>query len=163
VTGSRLERAPLAPPAARRRVVAAVIALAGVAALAGCGRVGPPRAPEMVIPRTPDPVTAESAADGVKVSWKRPREYVDGEPLDDLAGFRVLRACQPDVVFTELTTVPVEDQARFRKVGSFTMLDHEAPLGVPCRYQVIAFTFDAYTSPPGESEDVIRTVPGAQP
>jgi hypothetical protein len=27
---------------------------------------------------------------------------------------------------------------------------------VSCRYQVIAFTFDEYTSPPAESEDVVR-------
>lgn len=123
---------------------------------AGCGRVGSPRAPEMVIPMTPDPVKVESAADGVKLSWRRPREYVDGEPLDDLAGFRVLRACQPEVVFAEVATVPVDDQQRFRKAGSFSMIDHAAPIGVSCRYQVIAFTFDGYTSPPAESEDVIR-------
>lgn len=163
MTARRVPPRRLGAPPVLGLVVSAIVAVAGSAAVTGCGRVGPPRPPEMVIPRTPDPVTVESAADGVKVSWKRPREYVDGEPLDDLAGFRVLRACQPDVVFTELTTVPVEDQARFRKTGTFSMLDHDAPLGVPCRYQVIAFTFDAYTSPPAESEDVVRTVPGAQP
>jgi hypothetical protein len=148
----------------RRRLLgylclAAVVTLGGMA----CGRVGPPRAPEHVIPLSPDPVTVESSPDGVKLSWRRPRAYVDGEPLDDLAGFRVLRACQPEAVFAEVTTVPVVDQQRFRKASTFSMLDHAAPLGVPCRYQVIAFTFDAYTSPVAESEDIVRSVPGAIP
>jgi hypothetical protein len=153
-------------PRSRRRssVARALLGLIAAASLAaGCGRVGPPRPPEFVIPRSPDPVNAESAPDGVKVSWQRPKDYIDGEPLDDLAGFRVRRVCQPDAEFVEVTTVPVQDQQRFRKASSFSMLDHEAPLGVSCRYQVIAFTFDEYTSPPAESADVVRTVPGALP
>jgi hypothetical protein len=150
---------------ARRRTgpLAGVAFCAALATLAGCGKVGPPRAPEFVIPKTADPVEVESAADGVKVTWKRPREYVDGEALDDLAGFEVLRACQPETTFARVATVPVTDQGRFRKASSFTMLDHAAPLGVSCRYRVIAFTFDEYTSPPAESADVVRTVPGAAP
>jgi hypothetical protein len=129
----------------------------------GCGRKAPPRPPEYVIPQSPDPVVVESSTDGVKVSWRRPREYVDGEPLGDLAGFRVLRACQPESEFSEIASVPVTDQQRFRKASSFSMLDHAAPLGVSCRYEVIAFTADEYSSPPAESEDVVRTVPGARP
>jgi hypothetical protein len=148
---------------ARRALLAAGCALAAAAVPAACGRVGSPRPPEMVIPMMPDPITVESAPDGIKVTWRRPREYVDGEALDDLAGFRVLRACQPEASFAEVTVVPVVDQQRFRKASTFSMLDHAAPLGVPCRYQVIAFTFDEYTSPPAESADVIRTVPGAVP
>jgi len=135
-----------------------------LAALAGaCGRVGPPRAPEYVIPRSADPVAVESSADGVKVTWRRPREYVDGEPLDDLAQFVVLRACQPESTFAEVAKVPVTDQQRFQKASSFSVLDNEAPLGVACRYQVVAWTFDEYSSPPAESPDVIRTIPGAIP
>jgi hypothetical protein len=138
---------------------AALLALAG----AGCGRKAPPRPPQYVIPQSPDPVVVESSPDGVKLSWRRPREYVDGQPLGDLAGFRVRRACQPEIQFSEIASVAVTDQQRFRKANSFSMLDSDAPLGIPCRYQVIAFTFDEYTSPPAESEDVVRTVPGAAP
>jgi len=129
----------------------------------GCGRKAPPRPPEYVIPQSPDPLTVESSPDGVKLSWRRPREYVDGEPLGDLGAFRVLRACQPEVDFSEIASIPVTDQQRFRKASSFSMLDHAAPLGVPCRYQVVAVTTDDYTSPPAESEDVVRSVPGAVP
>jgi hypothetical protein len=147
-----------------RRGHAGRLALAGLLALAGaCGRVGPPRPPEYVIPRSAEPVEVESSADGVKVTWRRPREYVDGEPLDDLAEFVVLRACQPEASFNEIAQVAVTDQQRFRKAGTFSVLDTGAPLGVPCRYQVIARTFDDYASPPAESADVVRTVPGAVP
>ncbi|HEY8515209.1 MAG TPA: hypothetical protein VIS07_06835 [Candidatus Binatia bacterium] len=139
------------------------LALTGAFAVAGCGRVGPPRPPEYVIPKTADPVEVESAADGVKVTWRRPREYVDGEPLDDLARFVVLRACQPEATFQEIAVVPVTDQQRFRKASIFTLLDSDAPLGVSCRYQVIAMTFDEYASPPAESADIVRTIPGAIP
>ena len=34
-------------------------------------------------------------------------------------------------------------------------VDRDAPIGLQCRYQVIAFTFDAYTSPPAESPDFV--------
>ncbi|MEW6270768.1 MAG: hypothetical protein AB1689_15910 [Thermodesulfobacteriota bacterium] len=149
---------------ARARIVpAAWLALALLGAVASCGRVGPPRPPEYVIPRSADPVEVESSPDGVKVTWRRPREYVDGEPLDDLAQFLVLRACQPETTFHQVAKVPVTDQQRFRKASTFSMLDADAPLGIPCRYQVVAMTFDEYSSPPAESADVVRTIPGAIP
>ena len=59
--------------------------------------------------------------------------------------------------------MPVTDNQRFRKQTTFTLIDDGAPLGVSCRYQVIAFTLDDYTSPPAESADVVRTVAGALP
>lgn len=154
--------------AARRRTAPRAALLIGCGVLAalapaGCGRKAPPRPPQFVIPQSPDPVVVESSPDGVKIGWRRPREYVDGEPLGDLAGFHVLRACQPETTFAAIATIPVTDQQRFRKAGSFSMLDHDAPLGVSCRYEVIAFTFDGYTSPAAESEDIVRTVPGAVP
>ena len=46
---------------------------------------------------------------------------------------------------------------------SFSTVDAEAPPGETCRYQVIAFTLDEYTSPPAESEDFIRSFPGSMP
>ena len=46
----------------------------------------------------------------------------------DLGAFRVLRACQPEVDFSEIASIPVTDQQRFRKASSFSMLDHAAPL-----------------------------------
>jgi hypothetical protein len=130
---------------------------------AACGRIGSPRPPEFVIPMSPEPVKVENTPEGTKITWKRPKQYVGGDPLDDLAGFRVQRVCLPDAAFSVIATVLVEDQQRFRKTPSFSIVDKDAPLGLQCRYQVIAFTADAYTSPPAESEDFIRSFPGAVP
>lgn len=142
---------------------ARVLALAAALGMAACGRVGSPRPPELVIPQPPPTVTLENTAEGVKISWKRPKEYVGGDALDDLAGFRVERICRPDGVRTLVATVPVQDQQRFQKTASFSAIDPDAPTGEVCRYHVIAFTFDEYTSPPAESEDFIHSFPGSMP
>jgi hypothetical protein len=140
-----------------------LLAVAAVLGASACGRIGPPRPPEYVIPMSPEPVKVENTPEGTKISWKRPKEYVGGDALDDLAGFRVQRVCLPDASFSVIATVPVEDQQRFRKTPTFSTVDRDAPIGLQCRYQVIAFTFDEYTSPPAESEDFIRSFPGAMP
>lgn len=139
------------------------LAAAALLGLAACGRVGSPRPPEYVIPQPAPAVTVESTAEGVKISWKRPKEYVGGDALDDLAGFRVHRICRPDGTRTLVATVLVEDQQRFQKTPSFSAIDVDAPVGETCRYHVIAFTLDEYTSPPAESEDFIRSFPGSMP
>ena len=138
---------------ARRRVVALVAAFTAVLGTAACGRIGSPRPPEYVIPMPPETVKVESTPEGPKLTWKRPKQYVGGDPLDDLAGFRVQRVCLPDASFAVIGTVPVVDQQRFQKTPSFSFVDRDAPIGQQCRYQVIAFTFDEYTSPPAESPD----------
>lgn len=145
------------------RCFVALAALVALGLTGGCGRVGSPRPPEYVIPLPPPTVTVEETGEGVKISWKRPKGYVGGDALDDLAGFRVQRICRPDGTRTLVATVPVEDQQRFRKTASFSTVDADAPPGETCRYQVIAFTLDEYTSPPAESEDFIRSFPGAMP
>jgi hypothetical protein len=123
---------------------------------AGCGRVGSPRPPEFVIPLPPPTVAVESTAESVKITWKRPKEYLGGDALDDLAGFRVERICRHDAVRTLVAVVPVEDQQRFQKTATFSTVDADAPSGETCRYQVFAFTFDEYTSPPAESADFVH-------
>jgi len=158
--------APRVPHEVRRRPVRRSVASAALLVLGltgACGRIGSPRPPEYVIPLPAPSVTVEDTAEGVKVGWKRPKEYVGGDALDDLAGFRVDRICRPDGTRSVVATVPVEDQQRFRKTPSFSVLDADAPAGETCRYQVFAFTFDEYTSPPAESADFIRPFPGSRP
>ena len=154
---------PLGRRRRRARHLVAAPSLLALALVAGCGRVGSPRPPEYVIPQSPASVTVENTAEGVKISWKRPKEYVGGDALDDLAGFRVQRICRSDATRTMVATVPVDDQQRFRKTAAFSTVDADAPAGETCRYQVIAFTFDEYTSAPAESEDFIRSFPGSMP
>lgn len=154
------------PSALRGRRTGRVVAVAGILVLwlfAACGRIGSPRPPEFVIPLPPPTVAVANTAEGVKITWKRPKEYLGGDALDDLAGFRVERICRHDATRTVVAVVPVEDQQRFQKTATFSVVDADAPPGETCRYQVFAFTFDEYTSPPAESEDFIRPFPGSIP
>jgi hypothetical protein len=118
---------------------------------AGCGRKADPRPPEFVIPRSPEPVVVENVPDGIKLTWHRPRTYVDGTRLDDLGSFRVLRACDAETEFRLIAQIPVTDRDRFRKIPSFLLVDHDVSLGSTCRYRVVAATLDDYTSAPAES------------
>jgi predicted small lipoprotein YifL len=140
---------------------AVCIALALLALPAGaCGRKGPPLPPQLVIPNSPEPVLVEESAKGVRVTWRRPREYVDGSPLDDLDVFEIQRACEPDTDFQTIGTVPIIDRERFRKERSFAAVDIDVPRDRPCRYRVFAVTADGYRSAPAESGSIL---PGNAP
>jgi hypothetical protein len=123
--------------------------------LPGCGRKADPRPPQFVVPDTPEPVVVEQSAKGVRVSWRRPKEYADGSALDDLAVFEIQRACEPDTDFRTIGTVPIIDRERFRKERSFAAIDVDAPAGRPCRYRVFAVTADGYRSAPAESPPIL--------
>jgi hypothetical protein len=123
--------------------------------LGACGRKGPPRPPQFVIPRSPEPLVVEENPKGVRLTWKRPREYVDGSPLDDLDVFDIQRACEPDTDFRTIGTVPIIDRERFRKERSFAVIDLDVPRDRPCRYRVFAVTADGYRSDAAESPSIL--------
>jgi hypothetical protein len=135
----------------RCRTGLALLSLTGLLVAAGCGRKADPRPPEFVIPRSPEPVVVENVPDGIKLTWHRPRTYVDGTRLDDLGSFRVLRACDAETEFRLIAQIPITDRDRFRKIPSFLLVDHDVSLGSTCRYRVVAATLDDYTSAPAES------------
>jgi hypothetical protein len=112
-----------------------------------------------VVPNSADPVVVESVADGLKVSWRRPRLYADGTSLEDLGSFAVLRACAEEREFKLVATPEVSDRERFRKARTFTLVDHDVKPGETCRYRVIAETLDGYRSAPAESPMVTRATP----
>lgn len=136
-------------PGAARAVVALAVALAAALAVS-CGKKSPPRPPEWVIPRSPAPVLVVPVANGVKVSWHRPREYADGSSLDDLGGFTVFRSCDEGISWEPIAELPVNDRERYRKNRTFAFVDQNAPPDIPCRYRVVAATLDGYRSPPAE-------------
>jgi hypothetical protein len=144
----------------RRRAAAALVAALLFAPVTSCGRKAPPRPPQFVVPDSPEPVVVEESANGVRVSWKRPREYADGSPLDDLAVFEIQRACEPETDFRTIGTVPIIDRERFRKERSFAAIDVDVPAGRPCLYRVFAVTADGYRSTAAESPPIQR---GAEP
>jgi hypothetical protein len=103
-----------------------------------------------VIPETPAPVSVTPVAAGVKVTWHRPKSYVDGTPLEDLGSFFVFRACGEDGEFVPIASIAVTDRQRFRKVKTFSFVDEGTPPDAPCRYRVVAATLDDYKSAPAE-------------
>lgn len=134
------------------------LALAGI----GCGRKGPPLPPEWVIPDPPGTLAVAEASTGLRVSWKRPKDYADGSALDDLDLFEILRACEPETDFLLVGTVRVTDRDRFRKEPEFSVVDVEAPTDRACRYRVVAVTSDEYRSPPAESASIRRAAAPAR-
>jgi hypothetical protein len=134
-----------------RRAAARTLVAAALAALAlACGRKASPRPPQFVIPRSPEPVQVSAVPEGLKVTWHRPRTYVDGTSLDDLGSFLVLRSCAPEWMVTPVAQLPVTDRERFRKGMTFSLVDHDVGRDAECVYQVIATTTDDYSSPPAE-------------
>jgi hypothetical protein len=119
-----------------------------VSFLDGCGRKTTVRPPELVVPEAVNDLTLEMQPKGVVLHWGRTDKSMDGEKLDDLAGFVVLRAKQDDQGktgdFTKLATIPVEDRDRFRKNKKFSYTDEHMTVGSLYRYRVLAFTLSGY-------------------
>ena len=72
-----------------RRCLAA-LALLGVA-LTGCGKKGPPVAPELRLPLAPSALRATIDEDAIVVSWSNPGSRADGTALKDLAAVTLYR------------------------------------------------------------------------
>jgi hypothetical protein len=149
--GHRPARAPARPAIATAGVIAAAAGmLLASAAIGACGRKAPPRPPQFVIPESPAPVVVTAVSEGLKVSWRRPREYADGTRIDDLGGFEVFRDCEGGGFWTPIAELPVSDRERFRKGQTFSYVDPGMAPDAPCRYRVVASTTDGYRSPPAE-------------
>lgn len=122
--------------------------LLAVAWLGACGRKGPVRPPEAVVPQKITDLTARNAANGVTLAWSRPTKYADGERMNDLGSFVVQRAAAGATSFTKLTTLPVTDRERFRQVKHFGYVDGDVVPGVSYLYRVLSRTVDDYVSDP---------------
>lgn len=127
-----------------RRVLVVLLALASA-----CGVKGRPIAPELVRPGAPTQLVAKSTLGGVRLTWRRPTSYTSGKHMRDLGGFEIDRATGADgIEFTQVGTVELTDQTRFRQEKSMEWTDTSAEAGTTYRYRVIAFTLDGYRSAP---------------
>ena len=144
--------------AARFGVVAARAALATLALGVGCGKVGPPRLPELAVPLEPAPVQVRNRSSGFEISFRRPRAYLDGVDLYDLGSFEVSRSCEPNPGFVPVADIPVVDHERFQKQSRVTLVDFDPQPGQVCIYRVVAVTLDDYRSAPAESTPTLREV-----
>ncbi len=114
-----------------------------------CGLKAPPRAPQDVLPQRITDLRYADVADGIELSWSRPRLYADGSRMTDLGGFSVERAAAADPArFQRITVVDVTDRDRFRQLKAFHYVDHDTEPGTQYRYRVVSFTLDGYVSAP---------------
>lgn len=125
----------------------------------GCGQKTTVRPPELVAPAAVNDLTLEMQPKGVLLRWGRMDESVDGEKLDDLVGFVVLRAKQDEQGktgdFTKIATIPVDDRDRFRKNKKFTYTDEQMTVGSLYRYRVLAFTLDGYYGSASNTVEIV--------
>lgn len=127
--------------------------------LAGCGKRGDPRAPELATPETIRDLRVKAESRGIALTWSRPMRYVDGKELRDLAGFVIFRkeiskSC-PDcpVPYRERAVVNVEDQEKFMKTRQFRFIDQELSSQTTYRYRVFSRLMDDSLSDPSNEAE----------
>jgi len=119
-----------------------------------CGKKGPPRAPELAVPETIKDLKAEARGGGIALTWSRPTRYLDGKPLDDLAGFVVFRKEITQVCpecpapYRKRITLPVEDQQKFLKKQKFRYVDGQLTPQVSYSYRIFSRLMDGSLSDP---------------
>ncbi len=134
--------------------LAVVLFLIMIVGSASCGRKGPPRAPELAVPEIIKDLKAEAGGGGIAITWSRPTRYLDGKPLDDLAGFVVFRkevtqACpQCPAPYRERVNLPLEDQQKFLKKQKFRYVDRQLTPQVSYSYRVFSRLMDGSLSDP---------------
>ncbi len=122
--------------------------------IVSCGKKGPPRAPELAVPETIKDLKAEAGGGGIALTWSRPTRYLDGKPLDDLAGFVVFRKEITQVCpecpapYRKRITLPVEDQQKFLKKQKFRYVDGQLTPQVNYVYRVFSRLMDGSLSDP---------------
>jgi hypothetical protein len=129
-----------------------------VVALNGCGRRTDVKPPQLVAPEAIEKLAAKNEEKGIRLSWERPNEYVDGSTMQDLAAFRIERSIA-DGPFLTLRRVEVTDRDRFRQIRRFRLMDVGVTASERYRYRVVSFTLDGYVSAPSNVVEIERVVP----
>jgi predicted small lipoprotein YifL len=124
-----------------------------------CGRKGPVRPPEDVLPKPITDLSASNTPQGIQLSWSRPRTYANGAPMSDLGGFVIERSTGtgPQAPFRRLVELEVNDRDRYRQIKRFSHIDTDTSVETPYRYRVVSFTVDRYVSAPSNVVTLERT------
>jgi hypothetical protein len=144
----------------RARLVGA-LALLGLA-FAGCGKKGPPVAPEMRLPVPPTGLQASIDESVVVLTWSNPVRRMDGSALKDLTGVRLFRhedggagPLKPAVLsgrrvagYEEIATIRLDAAAP----GDTARWVDQRGLALGRRYVYVATAIDSVgrSSPPSE-------------
>lgn len=140
-----------------------ILASVALVSLAGCGKKGNPRPPELVAPERISDLRAEPQPRGVVLTWDRPRRYMDGNEIRDLGAFVLFRkeipadtSC-PDcpVPYRERATVEVEDRERFIKKKQYRFVDAEVVSGKTYRYRILSRLLDGTLSEPSNEVEIV--------
>lgn len=72
------------------------VILLALVLLVGCGRKTLPVPPQGLLPAPISDLAYTPDADGVTLTWSYPMRLENGEPLDQVDGFELIRAVMPD-------------------------------------------------------------------
>src|SRR5262245_19876785 len=126
--------------AGRGRHLAFAVAMLALSST-DCGRKTAPKPPELIRPEKIRAVNVRNVEDGIEISWDRPRHYVDGARMYDLAGFRIERGSEGSE-WTLVAEPSVDDRDRFRQIKNFKHVDTNVVETQVYRYRVRASTID---------------------
>lgn len=130
--------------------------------LSACGRKTEVKPPQLIAPEAIEKLEVTNEEEGVRISWERPDEYVDGSAMHDLAAFRVERSTAGGA-FRVLSKVEVTDRDRFRQIRRFRLLDTNAAPNELYRYRVVSFTLTGHVSAPSNVVEIERVIPPPPP
>jgi hypothetical protein len=140
-------------------------------ALAGCGKKSAPIPPERLVPREVKVTSARNDAEGVRLVWAAPKRKINGQPLEGLLGFAVLRAdgatraqcAASTAAYQRVGVIPVRSGPEAEADYAFT--DRAVTPGRWYAYRVLAQDENRMYSNPAPNEPVIRrgTPPPAPP
>lgn len=80
------------------RVLASAILVCALVFSSGCGRYGPPVAPEALAPQAVPDLQVQGTTDGVTFSWRSSETDQRGKELLSLDGYRIYRAQKPQSI-----------------------------------------------------------------
>lgn len=130
-----------------------VLLILGAVLLAACGLKADPRGVDQVRPKTISSLAGQRATDGVRLEWRRPASYLNGQRMDDLGGFLVFRG-MPGQQAEQIGEIQVADRDRFRPEKRFEYVDKQVTKGATYYYRVITYTLDQYFSFPSNQVTV---------
>lgn len=148
-------------------------------ALAACGRVGPPVAPELREPQPVSSLAAVATAGGIELSWTNPARRADQSRLLDLATARVfrvedagtgepkpaLRTRERIAGYAEVATIPLAAPGPATVTGSRVVFTDRQGLSLDRRYTYVVLVEDAHgrVSPPSGRLSLTYLAPPAPP
>jgi predicted small lipoprotein YifL len=141
--------------------------------LTACGKRGPLVAPEALVPAAINDLQVEQKGNRFLVCWSRPGKEEWGGPLENLAGFRVLRRdvlpldqdCEecPNA-YRQVKLVDPEYLGDVLQFGSrYCLFDSELLNGKTYQYKVVSFQQDGATSKSSNKVRRSKVVPPAPP